>query len=148
MIEDYNTLPEDTFRPLLKCLTIAKSNIDGLGLFATQRIEADTELGITHIQSEALQELNDYKDAIKLHKERNIWVISDDGLKASLVIATAIGQFMNHSDTPNCIKKDVKSGHKGFNKYIYLWTDQVIEKGEELTVNYKLYTINQYDKNI
>ncbi|MAH08028.1 hypothetical protein CMI38_07315 [Candidatus Pacearchaeota archaeon] len=148
MIEDYNTLPEDTFRPLLKCLTIAKSNIDGLGLFATQRIEADTELGITHIQSEALQELNDYKDAIKLHKERNIWVISDDGLKASLVIATAIGQFMNHSDSPNCIKKDVKSGHKGFNKYIYLWTDQVIEKGEELTVNYKLYTINQYDKNI
>ncbi len=148
MIEDYNTLPEDTFRPLLKCLTIAKSNIDGLGLFATQRIEKDTGLGITHIKSEALQELNNYEDAKRLHNERNIWVMSDDGLKASLVIATAIGQFMNHSDTPNCINKDVKSGHKGFEKYIYLWTDQVIEKGEELTVNYKLYTINQYDKNI
>ncbi len=148
MAEDYNKLPEDTYRPLLRCLTIAKSNIDGLGLFATQRIEKDTGLGITHIKSEALQELNNYEDAKRLHNERNIWVMSDDGLKASLVIATAIGQFMNHSDSPNCIKKDVKSGHKGFNKYIYLWTDQVIEKGEELTVNYKLYTINQYDKNI
>ncbi len=148
MAEDYNKLPEDTYRPLLRCLTIAKSNIDGLGLFATQRIEKDTGLGITHIKSEALQELNNYEDAKRLHNERNIWVMSDDGLKASLVIATAIGQFMNHSDTPNCINKDVKSGHKGFEKYIYLQTNQVIEEGDELTVNYKLYTINQYDKNI
>jgi SET domain-containing protein len=148
MAEDYNKLPEDTYRPLLRCLTIAKSNIDGLGLFATQRIEKDTGLGITHIKSEALQEQNNYEDAKRLHNERNIWVMSDDGLKASLVIATPIGQFMNHSDTPNCINKEVKSGHKGFEKYIYLQTNQVIEEGDELTVNYKLYTINQYDKNI
>ena len=39
----------NTYRPLPKSLTIKKSGIDGLGLFAVDDIEISTELGITHI---------------------------------------------------------------------------------------------------
>jgi len=36
------------YRPLPKCLTIKKSMIEGLGLYATADIKANTFLGITH----------------------------------------------------------------------------------------------------
>jgi len=41
----------NTYRPLPESLTIKKSGIDGLGLFAVDDIEISTELGITHIQN-------------------------------------------------------------------------------------------------
>ena len=40
------------YRPLPKCLTIKKSPIEGLGLYATKDIKANTFLGITHILDE------------------------------------------------------------------------------------------------
>ena len=40
------------YRPLPKCLTIKKSPIEGLGLYATENIKANTFLGITHILDE------------------------------------------------------------------------------------------------
>ena len=36
------------YRPLPESLTIAESDIDGLGLFATENIFAKTTLGHTH----------------------------------------------------------------------------------------------------
>lgn len=63
-----------TYRPLPKGLTIAPSMIDGLGLFATENIADNTELGITHIYSSVMGD----------------W------------IRTPLGGFYNHSDNPNC----------------------------------------------
>ena len=63
------------YRPLPEYLTIKPSNIDGLGLFATDNIDSDFRIGITHIK--------DYR--------------FEDGY-----IRTPLGGFFNHSDEPNC----------------------------------------------
>jgi len=66
------------YRPLPDCLTIDKSTIEGVGVFAKEEISKEVYLGITHIQTE----------------------------KYALV-RTPLGGFINHSETPNCkIKKD------------------------------------------
>ena len=121
------------YRPLPEGLTIKESSIDGLGLFATKRIEALTQLGITHIKSPYREERMtwSYKGQHKTleHKFDNDY------------IRTPLGGFINHSDTPNCIKGEDENYKKGFAKYLYLWTNRVIEEGEELTVKYTLYKI-------
>ena len=63
------------YRPLPKELTIKKSYIEGLGLFANDNLSANTELGISHIKDNRFE--NDY-------------------------IRTPLGGFVNHSDIPNC----------------------------------------------
>ena len=64
-----------TYLPLPKNLTIRKSKIHGLGLFATEDIPAGHEFGITHVKNESFE--NGY-------------------------IRTPLGGFFNHSDSPNC----------------------------------------------
>lgn len=69
-------LPKNyTYRPLPFYLTIKKSEIEGLGLFTTERLPQDKLIGVTH------------------HDDPE----SEDGL-----IRTPLGGFINHSDTPNC----------------------------------------------
>ena len=62
-----------SYRPLPGSLTIKESEIDGLGLFASQDISEGTCLGVTHIYHEGE------------------W------------IRTPLGGFINHSDDPNCV---------------------------------------------
>ena len=63
------------YNPLPNCLTIKQSQIEGLGLFATENIAANTDLGISHI-----------KDNRFIHEH----------------IRTPLGGFVNYSDNPNC----------------------------------------------
>ena len=63
------------YRPLPKQVTIKKSFIEGLGLFANEHLAANTQLGISHIKDDRFE--NDY-------------------------IRTPLGGFVNHSDNPNC----------------------------------------------
>ena len=65
------------YRPLPESLTIKSSGIDGLGLFATKHIPANTQLGVSHI------------------------IISDE------IIRLPLGGFINHTDNPNCIRINV-----------------------------------------
>ena len=62
------------YRPLPESLTIAESDIDGHGLFATENIFAKTTLCHTHYDS------------------------VDHG-----TVRSPLGGFINHSDNPNCI---------------------------------------------
>ena len=62
------------FRPLKPYLTVQKSGIEGLGLFATEDIPVGEVIGITHVWDER------FKDNY---------------------IRTATGAFINHSETPN-----------------------------------------------
>ena len=64
------------YRPLPDELTIKSSPIEGLGLFATKEIKANTFIGITHIRDEQFE--NKY-------------------------IRTPLGGFYNHSDSPTCL---------------------------------------------
>lgn len=63
------------YRPLPPYLTIAKSSIEGLGLFATDNIDDDFIIGVTHVRDDSF----------------------DDGYQR-----TPLGGFFNHSDEPNC----------------------------------------------
>ena len=99
------------YEPLPEGLRIQKSEIDGQGLFALKFLKYDTNLGLSHI--------------VLNHDPKE----NDDEL-----IRTPLGGFVNHSDTPNCIK--VKLG----NRY-YLKTIRDITGGEELTVKYSFYKI-------
>ena len=50
MREIYTPMPAVKYRPLKVGLTIKKSDIEGLGVFATQQIKSDKVLGVTHIK--------------------------------------------------------------------------------------------------
>lgn len=63
------------YRPLPKNVTIKNSEIDGLGLFATENIQKSHVFGITHVKDDEFE--NGY-------------------------IRTPLGGFFNHSETPNC----------------------------------------------
>jgi len=67
-----------TYRPLPDSLTIKKSDIHGLGIFATSSIDKGINLGIAHVKMvEWLSFPQNY-------------------------CRTPLGGFYNHSDNPNC----------------------------------------------
>jgi SET domain-containing protein len=63
------------YRPLPLALTIKKSKIEGLGLFAREDIKKNHEFGISHVLDEKFE----------------------DGY-----IRTPLGGFFNHCNIPNC----------------------------------------------
>ena len=99
------------YKPLPESVTIKESGINGLGLFANQKINKATNLGTTHIKID---------DAI---------------------IRTPLGGFINHSNTPNCVKVELLLSEGSHRKKWNLMTTQNIKKGEEITLRYTFYTI-------
>jgi len=99
------------YKPLPESLTIKESGINGLGLFANQKINKATNLGTTHIKM-------------------------DD-----TIIRTPLGGFINHSNTPNCVKVELLLSEGSHRKKWNLMTTQDIKKGEELTLRYTFYNI-------
>jgi SET domain-containing protein len=130
------------YRPLPEGLTIKKSPIEGLGLYATKLIKANTFIGLTHILDERFE--NNY-------------------------LRTPLGGFYNHSDNPNIQRMitnvlptlkfsdeapsaDDKSEVKNiegsrehlypnvYARFMYMISIKDIKVGDELTANYNLYT--------
>ena len=105
------------YKPLPESLTIKQSEINGLGLFADQKIMQGTNLGMSHLK------------------------IGDT------IFRTPLGGFINHANDPNCVKADLRmtnedmQGHKYTYKKWNLITIRDIEEGEELTVRYTFYKI-------
>jgi SET domain-containing protein len=104
------------YRPLPHFLTISKSKIEGIGVFATENIPEGTDLGMSHVFDSRF---------------------SDGYIRLSL------GGFINHHEIPNCkaviFNKDPEIGNV---KHIRLITTKKIKKEEELTV---MYIINILD---
>ena len=103
------------YKPLPESLTIAQSGINGLGLFADQKIMRGTNLGMSHIK-----------------------------LNGNMV-RTPLGGFINHSNTPNVEKIELLMTYENGIKFNYkkwnLITLRDIKKGEELTVRYTFYNV-------
>ena len=105
------------YKPLPESLTIKKSGIDGLGLFADQDIKHGTNLGMSHV-------------AI-----------------GSGIIRTPMGGFINHSGDANTVKVEFNINEKDdpllkiATKKWNLVTLQDIKEGEELTVRYTFYKV-------
>ena len=98
------------WRPLPDSITIKDSKIEGLGVFATQNIPANTDLGISHIYDERFPD-----NYIRL----------------------PLGAFINHHEMPNC-KAVVANKHEAIGniKHIRIISNKNILMGEELTLNY------------
>ena len=100
------------YKPLPESLTIKQSSINGLGLFADQKIMRGTNFGMSHIK---------LKDTI---------------------IRTPLGGFINHANEPNCVKVELLMKNDSFDyKKWNLITTQDIEEGEELTLRYTFYNV-------
>ena len=100
------------YKPLPDSLTIKESTIQGLGLFAVERIPAGRFLGMGWIKAELAQD--------------GVW-------------RTPLGGFINHSDTPNCVK-ELKDDPSSLHIFLSVG-DKDIEAGEELTIMYTFYKL-------
>jgi len=112
-----------TYQPLPSGLTVTDSRIAGQGLFATRKLVAGTNLGMSHVEL------------------------------GKLILRTPMGGFINHSNNPNCVKVKSLLTRQEWNhrtnlpddKYDHNFTKwnltviEDIEEGEELTLKYKLY---------
>ena len=105
------------YKPLPDSIHISCSPIEGMGIFATEKIEKGTNLGMTHFK-----------------------------LKKTLV-RTPLGGFLNHEDNANCTKVELRmfdesnpSQPLNYKKW-NLVTMRDIKKGEELTLKYSFYKI-------
>ena len=109
-------MKKENWHPLPNCLTIAKSKIEGLGVFATQSIPSNFDLGISHI----------FHPGFPDH-----------------YIRTPLGGFINHHEMPSCkaVFKEVDE-EVGELKHIRIVTQKEIQAGEEITVK---YVINKLD---
>tara|TARA_B100000745_G_C20017732_1_gene345964 strand:+ start:283 stop:588 length:306 start_codon:yes stop_codon:yes gene_type:complete len=99
------------YRPLPDTLTVKKSPIEGLGVFALCDIALGTELGVAHV---------------------NIVDFPQDYCR------TPLGGFYNHSDEPNCKLID---DHIGFLSVKRLVTIKDVKQGDEITCQYTLYKV-------
>ena len=100
------------YKPLPESLTIQQSGINGLGLFADQKIMQWTNLGMSHVK---------FGDTI---------------------FRTPLGGFINHANEPNCVKVELLMKNDSFDyKKWNLVTLRDIKKGEELTVRYTFYHV-------
>ena len=105
------------YKPLPESVTIKTSKVNGLGLFADQKIIHGTNLGMSHLK------------------------IGDT------IFRTPLGGFINHSNTPNCDKAELRmtnedlQGHQYHYKKWNLIALKNIKKGEELTLRYTFYNI-------
>jgi len=105
------------YKPLPESVTIKPSRVHGLGLFADQKIMSGTNLGMSHLK------------------------IGDT------IFRTPLGGFINHSNTPNCVKAELRmtnqdiQGHRYDYKKWNLIVSQDVKEGEELTVRYTFYKI-------
>ena len=136
------------YRPLPNELTIKNSKIEGLGLFATIKINKNSFIGLTHIRDEMFE---------------------------GKYIRTPLGGFYNHSKESNIMKmvsdvipkfsfgdeidptkkiEPIKDGNNNrenlyYNlsekpeaKYMFIVSTKDIEPGEELVADYTLYSFN------
>ena len=112
-----------SYEPLPASLRIEKSEIEGQGLFTLMFLKKDTNLGVSHIIFNQGQH-NQFPDEI---------------------IRTPLGGFINHSDTPNCVKVRGVLGRnevEDYDKY-FLYTERDIKAWEELTLKYTFYKVKK-----
>ena len=115
-----------SYKALPDALHIGDSQVAGQGIFAKEDIPADTELGLSHI---LLEECEDPIFSVSYVKEE--------------IFRTPLGGFINHSDTPNCIKVRGVLGREDVEDYdkYFLYTERPIKAWEELTVKYTFYNV-------
>ena len=128
MTEEQLQKEDVNYKPLTHGLFIEESLIDGQGLFASEPIEEEIDLGISHYE------------------------VEPDKLSDKILIRTPLGGFINHQPIetklneekelieisgPNCEK--IKNRPEGNKTEWNLVARKDIQAGEELTLEYSFY---------
>ena len=105
------------YKPLPRGLFIDESSIDGQGLYTNVKLAGGTNLGTSHVEV------------------------------GKMIVRTPLGGFVNHSETPNCVKVESQTRQRVTPLYDHdftkwdLVTLRDIDSGDELTVRYTFYKI-------
>ncbi|XP_043922826.1 histone-lysine N-methyltransferase 2C [Protopterus annectens] len=113
---------------------LARSHIQGLGLFAARDIEKHTMV-IEYIGTVIRNEVANRKEKLYESQNRGVYMFRIDN--EHVIDATLTGgpaRYINHSCAPNCVAEVVafEKGHK-----IIISSNRRIQKGEELCYDYK-----------
>ena len=108
------------YKPLPSGLIIKDSGIQGQGVFTTRNLHVGCDLGESHYRI-------DTSGVESINQEEN----------KNLLIRTPLGGFINHSDTPNCNRSQIRM-KPGFDKWNIIVVEN-IKAGEELTLKYTMY---------
>ena len=108
------------YKPLPYGLIIKDSSIEGQGIFTTRDLRVGCNLGESHyrIDTSGMSSIN--------HEENE-----------NLLIRTPLGGFINHSDTPNCGRSQIRM-KPGFDKWNIVVVENILA-GSELTLKYTMY---------
>ncbi|KAI1891323.1 hypothetical protein AGOR_G00142620 [Albula goreensis] len=113
---------------------LARSRIQGLGLYAAKDIEKYTMV-IEYIGTIIRNEVANRKEKMYESQNRGVYMFRIDG--EHVIDATITGgpaRYINHSCAPNCVAEVVtfEKGHK-----IIISSNRRIQRGEELCYDYK-----------
>ena len=108
------------YKPLPSGLFIKDSGIEGQGVFTTRDLHVGCNLGISHYRI-------NMSEVTSINQEEN----------KNEFIRTPLGGFINHSDTPNCGRSQIRI-KPGFDKWNIVVVEN-IKAGEELTLKYTMY---------
>ncbi|XP_069504025.1 histone-lysine N-methyltransferase 2C isoform X7 [Ambystoma mexicanum] len=113
---------------------LARSHIQGLGLYAARDIEKHTMV-IEYIGTIIRNEVANRKEKLYESQNRGVYMFRMDN--EHVIDATLTGgpaRYINHSCAPNCVAEVVtfEKGHK-----IIISSNRRIQKGEELCYDYK-----------
>ena len=96
------------YNPLPNEVCIKESPVHGHGIFASQNIKKNTDLGATHIKVPMIL----------------------------TYIRTPLGGFINHSEKPNCVLDCTQDWDDYL--IFYIITKRAIAEGEELLLDYEV----------
>ena len=114
---------------------LARSTIQGLGLFASRDIERN-EFIIEYLGQLIRNEVGNRRERLYETQSRGIYMFrADDNWIVDATMYGGLARYINHSCEPNCIAEVIIYDNQ---KRIIIIANRLIKKGEELTYDYKL----------
>uniref|UniRef100_A0A4D5RBJ9 Putative histone-lysine n-methyltransferase 2c n=1 Tax=Ixodes scapularis TaxID=6945 RepID=A0A4D5RBJ9_IXOSC len=113
---------------------LARSRIQGLGLYATRDIEKHTMV-IEYIGQLIRNEIAERNEAIYEAQNRGVYMFRlEENRVVDATLSGGLARYMNHSCNPNCVAEVVQIDRE--NKILII-ANRRISRGEELTYDYK-----------
>ncbi|XP_064470937.1 histone-lysine N-methyltransferase 2C-like isoform X3 [Ornithodoros turicata] len=113
---------------------LARSRIQGLGLYATRDLDKHTMV-IEYIGQLIRNEIAERNEAIYEAQNRGVYMFRlEENRVIDATLSGGLARYMNHSCSPNCVAEVVQIDRE--NK-ILITTNRRITRGEELTYDYK-----------
>ncbi|KAH8023964.1 hypothetical protein HPB51_020637 [Rhipicephalus microplus] len=113
---------------------LARSGIQGLGLYAARDIECHTMI-IEYIGQLIRNEIAERNEAIYEAQNRGVYMFRlDENRVIDATLSGGLARYINHSCSPNCVAELVQIDRE--NKILII-ANRRITRGEELTYDYK-----------